>query len=213
MPNHPRFPAVLHCGAVPTGGDAAAALEALFARNGWPPQWRDGISVPPLPYPRARGARDRSRQRDGPARRPGGREVALAAGDVVVLPAGTGHCRIPGERRLPGGRRLPARPVGRHLPRRSDAGDAGADRRAGGAGDRPGRVRRGRPGALEVARRRRCAVPGGIGCGAVGALRGQYLGQEEAGSARRSSGQARRRASSRRRPSRPRAIAQRWLAA
>ena len=41
IPNNPRLPALLFRGAVPPGDPAAA--EALFARHGWPPAWRNGI--------------------------------------------------------------------------------------------------------------------------------------------------------------------------
>ena len=98
IPNHPRFPALIYHGVVAGAGDAAAALEALFARNGWPPQWRNGI------YPSTTTIRSGTRRWDRRGRArvllggPGGREVALAAGDVAVLPAGTGHCRLAASR-------------------------------------------------------------------------------------------------------------------
>ncbi|MGX9965636.1 hypothetical protein ACVFYP_20085 [Roseomonas sp. F4] len=41
IPNNARLPVLLHRGAT-TPGDPAAA-EALFARHGWPPAWRNGI--------------------------------------------------------------------------------------------------------------------------------------------------------------------------
>lgn len=92
MPNHPRWPALVHRAAAEA---TAEALEALFAANGWPPQWRDGIY--PFHHYHTRG-----HEALGIAAGavtvllggPDGREVTLEAGDVAVLPAGTGHCRL-----------------------------------------------------------------------------------------------------------------------
>jgi uncharacterized protein YjlB len=95
-PNNPHHPVVVYRGAVTFASfDPAAVFEALFASNGWADSWRDGM----YPYVHFHSAthevlgiaRGSVRARLGGAR---GKDVDLEAGDVVVLPAGTGHKRI-----------------------------------------------------------------------------------------------------------------------
>jgi uncharacterized protein YjlB len=93
IPNHPRFPALLYRDVQ----DAAAgpdACEALFERNGWEPRWRAGV----FPFHHFHStAHEALGVVSGTATvtlgGPHGQRVELRAGDVVVLPAGTGHKR------------------------------------------------------------------------------------------------------------------------
>jgi uncharacterized protein YjlB len=94
-PNNPRLPLLIYKQAVRLGADPAAAFERLFAANGWGRSWRNGIYAHPHYHPRGHEvlgiARGHARVRFGGA---AGAEIAVGAGDVAVLPAGTGHQRI-----------------------------------------------------------------------------------------------------------------------
>jgi uncharacterized protein YjlB len=90
IPNNARLPVLLHRAALPPGDPAAA--EALFARHGWQPAWRNGIYDFHHYHPNAHEAlaiaAGQVRVRLGGE---AGVTLDLGAGDVVVLPAGTGH--------------------------------------------------------------------------------------------------------------------------
>jgi uncharacterized protein YjlB len=95
IPNHPHLPVLIYKAALALDNDPPAAFEHAFRENGWPPRWRDGIYEFHHYHSTAHEvlgiARGRARVKLGGE---SGEEFALEAGDVVVLPAGTGHKRI-----------------------------------------------------------------------------------------------------------------------
>ena len=77
------------------GPDPAAVFEELFESRGWGSSWRDGIYDYAHYHSRTHEvlgiARGSGRVRFGGKK---GRALTLKAGDVAILPAGTGHQRL-----------------------------------------------------------------------------------------------------------------------
>ena len=97
IPNNPALPLVLYRGGIDLTGspDPEILIEKTFASNGWGDMWRNGI----YPYAHyhsmiyeAMGiARGRATVRFGGDK---GLDIEVVPGDVVILPAGTGHQRL-----------------------------------------------------------------------------------------------------------------------
>ena len=89
IPNS-RLPLLVYRGAVPPD---PVAIERLFAQHRWPPAWRNGVH--PFHH-----FHSNTHEALGVARGqasvlfggPNGQVLSVSAGDVVVVPAGVGHC-------------------------------------------------------------------------------------------------------------------------
>jgi uncharacterized protein YjlB len=94
IPNNPRLALVIYRLALPQSDHLAKDFEKRFAANGWRNSWRDGI----FDYHHFHSnthevlgvARGKARVCFGGEQ---GEVLALSAGDVAILPAGTGHKR------------------------------------------------------------------------------------------------------------------------
>jgi uncharacterized protein YjlB len=92
VPNNP-MPFLVYKGAVSLDrGDPEATIEGLFGANGWGAMWRNGVydflHYHATVHEVLGIARGHARVRFGGDR---GRELDISAGDVAILPAGTGH--------------------------------------------------------------------------------------------------------------------------
>lgn len=92
IPNNRLLPALYYKAAIRLGGDPPANIERAFRENGWPPQWR--YSIYPFHHYHSTAhealgvARGTAKVKLGGEN---GEVFDFAPGDVVVLPAGTGH--------------------------------------------------------------------------------------------------------------------------
>jgi uncharacterized protein YjlB len=92
IPNHPRFPVLVYRGVA--GIEDAEAARGLLGRHGWGGSWVDGVFDFHHFHSNAHEVlavvAGRARLEVGG---PQGDAFTVSAGDVLVLPAGTGHRR------------------------------------------------------------------------------------------------------------------------
>ena len=94
IPNNPTLPLLVYPQALAEHGRDPSRLKELLAGNGWAGSWVDGV----FPYHHYHSTSHEVLCVVGGGARitfggPEGETVAVEAGDVVVIPAGVGHCR------------------------------------------------------------------------------------------------------------------------
>ena len=96
IPNHPRWPLLIYPGVVTiAGADPAVAFETLFDRHHWPAAWRNGVY--PFHHFHSNAHEALGVYSGEVTVQFGGDDgivVTARPGDVIVLPAGTGHKKI-----------------------------------------------------------------------------------------------------------------------
>lgn len=102
IPNNPRFPVVLYRNVL-AGLQRIGArdLEDLFRSHNWQPRWRDGV----YGYHHYHTTAHETLGFVGGSARlmlggPHGKEVDVTEGDVLVFPAGVGHCSMRTDRKF-----------------------------------------------------------------------------------------------------------------
>ncbi|WAC25791.1 cupin domain-containing protein [Ancylobacter sp. SL191] len=92
VPNHPAFPVLIYHAALPAD---PSAIEEQVGANGWECRWRNGVfdyhHFHSTAHEALMVARGHATVQLGGS---GGAVVEIAAGDALVLPAGTGHKRL-----------------------------------------------------------------------------------------------------------------------
>ncbi|WP_017348364.1 cupin domain-containing protein [Pantoea sp. A4] len=93
VPNNAHLPVILYKQALAPAADRTGVAEAQFEHHQWPPQWVASI----FDYHHYHSTAHEvlgcvSGKADVMLGGPGGHVVTLSAGDVVLLPTGTGHC-------------------------------------------------------------------------------------------------------------------------
>lgn len=90
-----RLPLLLYREAIAPDAVTPETIEALFAENGWPPKWRSTVFTYHHYHSTAHevlgvASGNATLMLGGPK----GREFAVKAGDVIVIPAGVVHRRL-----------------------------------------------------------------------------------------------------------------------
>ena len=93
IPNHPRWPLLIYPGAV--AYPVPEEFEKIFALHRWPPAWRNGVH--PFHHFHSNGHEVLGIYSGEVTVKFGGDKgvtVTAKPGDVIVLPAGTGHKKL-----------------------------------------------------------------------------------------------------------------------